>query len=234
MINDSQTAAGRSIKCAKRSLRSRQYPPPPHPPFLLLSSLAVSLFSHCGTNYQLFFLVFFFPFPLSLHIKQPQFGCCEWKPRGSEEYIVPFDGRSRFSQRPQRSSARTRQHTHTRTDTHICLSQSPVQLPLCFLIKPSLLSVAANFMSGASETRTHGVRVPSSSSFSSCGVSHYHQSPRRGEHSVSEFNILTEPNGDWCCSCADRPLKKTKKKVSVTAGETFSFVAAVDEKGTIR
>lgn len=59
MINDSQTAAGRSIKCAKRSLGSRQYPPPPPPPFLLLSSLAVSLFSHCGTNYQLFFLFFF-------------------------------------------------------------------------------------------------------------------------------------------------------------------------------
>lgn len=208
MINDSQTAAGRSIKCAKRSLRSRQYPPPHH--HLHLSSSSLLSPSHCSATVGLIinFFSLFFSFPLSFHIKQPQFGCCEWKPRGSEEYIVPFDGRSRFSQRPQRSS--TRIHAHTHTHLHR-LSQSPVQLPLCFLIKPSLLFVAAVFMSRASETLTRSVRVPSSSSSSSCSVWRYHQSHRRGEHSMSEF-ILTEPNGDRCCSCADRPLKKKREK----------------------
>lgn len=121
MINDSQTVSGLSIKCAKRSLHFHQCPPPTTHHHHLSLPLSISLFSHCGTNYQLFF-----------PIKKPQLVAVwilKWKPWGPAEYIVSFDGRSCLSQRPNA----------THTCTHILSFTQSLQSLHCFLIRPDLL-----------------------------------------------------------------------------------------------
>lgn len=99
--------------------------PPPNPPPLSLSlSLTISLFSHCGTNYQLFFF---------FHI-QPQFGAA---PRLNTQMETP---RSRgihcfiwraIMLKPATYCMSTNTQSHTLT---LSLTES-LQSPLCFLIR---------------------------------------------------------------------------------------------------